>query len=135
MLSYILLITILFVYPFKTLFTSYKKPKKFIYKILLNKTIRQESEKKVDVEFHNVIFLAVLVTIVYLFIESLLSDNYKNNILKKVFIFSSYYENYNKSLCKNLDSNYSIAFLNKDNVSYINIKDINSSFKFSKCNN
>ena len=133
--SYFLLLITLIAFPIKTIYDEYKKKNKnikFMGKYIQIKHQHIDNQWAINI---SVVFgLSMLLTVIHpSFMKFLFSDYYKNNVLKKVFIFSSYYQNYEQHICKNLDENVFIAFLNKNNISYIKIADSNSTFLHDIC--
>lgn len=131
---YFLLLLVLIVFSIKTIYDEYRNKKnvKFMGKPIQLK--HQKANNKWAINISIIFGISILLIVVHpVFMKFLFSDYYKNNILKKVFIYSSYYQNYEKHICKNVDEDASIAFLNKNNISYINMNDNNSRFLLDIC--
>ena len=132
MLLYIILLILLLIFIIKTFLNEYRNNKRTIE--FLGKKIQKKDNNNFIKNISIVLGLSITLTVLIpLVMKFLFSPYYKNEVLKKVFIFSSYYPNQKQQICKNIDQNSSIAFLNKDNISYITISNKNITFKLTKC--
>ncbi|MEA2099806.1 MAG: hypothetical protein U9P72_06725 [Campylobacterota bacterium] len=125
---YILFLSIFVFFIFKTFYDIHKDNKKVIQ-------VKNEDTNNILVLYINIIIGSAIILIVVfpLWNKFLFSDYYRNEVLKKVFIFSSYYPNNENHICSDLNETYLIAFLNKDNISYIKNTDNNVIFLLDKC--
>jgi len=132
MFFYIVLLILLLIFLIKTFLNEYKDNKSTIE--FLGKKRQKKDKKNFLINISIALGLSVTLTIVIpLFMKFLSSPYYKNEVLKKVFIFSSYYPNNKQQICDNIDQNNSIAFLNKNNISYITTNDKNITFRLTEC--
>jgi hypothetical protein len=132
MLFYVLLLAVLLIFILKTFLSEYKNNKNSIK--FLGKKIHKINNNSFMLNISIILGISIALTVLFpLLMKFLFSNYYKNEIIKKVFIFSSYYSNHKKQICENIDENNLIAFLNKDNISYIDITDNNITFKLDKC--